>query len=81
MFKLVENPHKADGESDWICCDIGSLKRRTWDEGTTAQLAADKKAFVEWGEEDCYKHFYDDGPLYRRICPQCWQELVGEVGE
>jgi hypothetical protein len=42
-----------------------------------AQLRADLKAMIEWGENVCWKHY----KLSRRKrgCPMCWQELKSEL--
>jgi len=45
MFELVENPH-SDTTKDLNLLDIW----QAWSEASEAQLAADKKQFVEWLE-------------------------------
>ena len=41
-------------------------------------VQAQLKKIVEWGIGFCR---HKDGPLFKRECPHCWQDLLDEVGE
>ena len=51
-----------------------------WSVCVTDQLIAKAqlKKIVKWGIGFCR---HKDGPLFKRECPHCWQDLLDEVGE
>ena len=41
-------------------------------------VQAQLKKVMKWGIGPCH---HKDGPLFRRECPHCWQDLLEEVKE
>jgi hypothetical protein len=75
IFKLPENPYIKRGKEVVHQCSCNEV----WQEGGEAYT----KALIEWLDTPClnFQHRIPTadeimGSPIRRVCPQCWQELI-----